>query len=443
MDRKSYTDMIENINVSQATVEKVLNGAYILQSGKGCRRRNRLRILIPLAALLSVSVITVSAARLTGLSDLFGTYFSQLFPDSAKAYNQDQIDFIEQNGTANVPDFVRDGVAMNIDGIIGDRDFVFIRYSVSKTDGYGSGTYSSFINPMVYIGELSKDKLPASFYSSTIQEDDPSAKHIGLLVYADKGAVLSGEDITFVMRGYSKYTGIGINLAEVFDEYGSAPVNDSSDPYDIPDLDLDIPFNNEYGGSLRLDSIGCVNGRLVLAVDTSDYYKIPEIFLRNKRTGEIYRRCDGLTTAGRDGVEYWPYNAGGIEELKDLEIVMPAEYHFTFPLSYTDNTRELDLFGQSSMMLGGITIDSVRISPLSIVIEGKADEYGNSISAYKDCSIRLKDGTVQRFSEKGFLNMGDDGIFKTGVPFGEPLMPESIESLIIDAGNDSVELPVD
>lgn len=440
MDRETYARMIENVNVSEQTVKNVLREAGRIRTGS--RRRNRLRILIPLAALLSVSAITVSAAQFTGLSDLFNTYFIQMFPDSAKEYKQDQIDFIERNGTADIPNFVKDGVTMSIDGIIGDRDFVFIRYSVSRSEGIEDSTLTSFMNPDIYIGRMSKDNLPASFYKKVTRQEGSSVPDIGLLIFTDKGVGLSGEDITLVVKNYSQYTKTGIDLARVYDEYGTAPVLSNGDPYSIPDLDLDIPFNNEYGGSLKLDSIGYVNDRLVLAIDTSDYYKIPEILLRNKQTGEILRRCDGLASVSRGGIEFWPYAAGGPETLKDLEIIMPGEYHFTFPLTYTDNTRELELNGQAPMMLGGISIDSIRISPLSVVIEGKADEDGNRILAYENCSIRLKDDTVLKFSEKGYCSMDDEGFFKTGVPFGEPLMPESIEALIIDTGNNHVELSV-
>lgn len=443
MDRKTYIKSFEGVKVSEKAEEKVLAEADRMQSEKSYRRRNKLKVLIPLAALLSLSLITVSAAQFSGVSDLFKDYFRELFPNSSTDYEEDQSKYLEVNGESCLPDFIKNGVTMSIDGIIGDRDFLFLRYSVAKDETYDNSTFCSFLTPSIYLGQMSKDNLPSGCYTDTdMQTGDPSRTGVGLLVYSDKGVTMSGQEVTLVMKNYSNYVRANINLAKVFDEYGADPVNNSDNPYDVPKLDLNIPFGNEYGGSLRLDSIGFVNDKLVLAVDTSDYYKIPEILLRNNSTGEILHRCDGLVTATLDGVEFWPYAVGGVEALKELEIIIPEEYHFTFPLTYTDNTKDLDLNGQASMMLGGITIDSIRISPLSLVIEGKADEYGNRILAYQNCSIRLKDNTVLKYSEKGYCNTNDEGFFKTGVPFGEPVMLDSIESLLIETGTDSVELDV-
>jgi len=142
-------------------------------------------------------------------------------------------------------------------------------------------------------------------------------------------------------------------------------------------------------------------------------------------------------------MEFYPYKIENLDMLKDLEIIMLKEYHFNFPLAYAYSTKDIYISKQSPIILGDTKINKIRISPISLNIEGTSINGSHPIYAYEDCSIKLKDKTVLsnlKFGSCSYGNMNESLI--TGLPFENPIMLDLIEEIIIKSGNNVVEIPV-
>ncbi len=444
MNRKVYQNAFRNITVSPEILDGVLEKADRIREERRRKSAKRLKLLVPVALLLAASAITVSASAYPGVAGVLRDFYSQLFSTDKSGMDPGKIGFLEENGAGPVGSFVRNGVSLNVEGMIGDSNYLYLKYSISRAEKYDKDTETAFAAPKLYIGDMVKGILPAACSTvSVLGEDKPGRVDQAALYHVDANRSIAGETATFVMKGSGIYSAAEINLAEAYKKYGARPAENREDPYDLPDCRMNMPFNNEYGGKILLNSIGFVNNRLVLAVDSSGYYEIPEIFLRSKQTGRIYSRCDGYLSVKRNGAEYYPYEMESADQLEDFEIVMRQEYHFSFPLSYTDRTKELDTDGQAPPAQSGVRLESIRISPLSINIRGFADKDKSPIDAARNCSIRLKDKTVLGNFQFSYCDYGNaDGSFTSGASFSEPVMLDSMETVIIEYGTERLEIPV-
>jgi hypothetical protein len=141
------------------------------------------------------------------------------------------------------------------------------------------------------------------------------------------------------------------------------------------------------------------------------------------------------------GLDYYSFKVESIEMLKDLEIVMPKEFHFKFPLSYVDSTRNMDLSKLPSLVLGNLKIAKFNISPLSLRIDGYFTG-SNRLEHNIYFTIKLNDGTESdNFKNHSFAG-GNTG-FSMTVRFESPIMLDSIKSVVIKYGDNVLEIPYD
>jgi hypothetical protein len=431
MDKELYKSSFKNINVSEKAVNEVITKACLLQDVKSRKNRKRLKLYIPVAAILAVSIITVSAAPRLDIYNVFKSFYNEVFNIDI---DRSQQDYFEKNSIVPAEKFlVKDGVTMDIEGILADNNFVFAKYLISAKDKAAFESFDLSTVPKLYVGKMTKGNLPSS--SLSVQGDQDPAQpyqHSKPVIYAiamDKST--AGQTATLVLKDPLIDQPISIDLADTYKKY-AVPVECSNDTYNIPDSNLNLPFNNEFGGKILLDSIGYVDSKLVLAIDSSNYYDIPRIFLRNKITNKIYYSCDNQ-------VDIYSYNIENINMLRDLEIIMPMEYHFSFKLP-ADSTKDVDISKQAPLVINDFKISKVKISPISFSIFGTSDGHAKSFDGNTRCSIRLKDKTV--LSNFGVNGSVDDNSFISSFYFKNPMSPESIDAIIIRSGDDVVEIPV-
>ncbi len=439
MNKSLYKSSFKNINVSDNIIEKleIKASAHIRAASPGKRKLPKL--FLPAAVLLAASIIAVSAAPAIGLDTAFRSFFSQFF---GTEISDSQLDIIEKYGYAPDKSFKRSGVELRVDGVIGDSNLLYVKYSVSMEKGYDHYIHSGIVSKNLYIGDLKQGIRPVSITTSSLFEKAASTAYDYAVIYNfNKDTVLEGKNATLVMTFPARYEPVGVDLAKILSKYGAAPV-DSKDIYNIPDSKLNIPFKTKYGNIL-LESFGYAGGNLVLAVDASDYYKIPPLYLRNKKTNRIYTRNDGFTSVDRNNLEIYPFYVD-TEKLEELEIIMPEEEYFSFPLNYTDKTRIYDLTNEN-ISINNTKLNKLKLSPLSMTFYGSAPAGHGPDFSSGDCYIRMKDNTVfenikLREGRSGF----ESGNFVMNLQFEVPLEIENIDALLIKTVNDyeTIEIPL-
>ncbi len=444
INKDIYKNAFTSINVSEKAINEVISKASPQQDVASHKRRKPFQILIPVVVILSLSIVTVSAATQTSISEIFKSFYNDIF-DNNTVLNQSQQDFLEKYGVTPNYKFTENGINMDIEGIIGDRNFVYIKYSVSPKD---EAILDSINMPELYIGKMTKGLLPASASVHSSLDKGQSYKINKAAIFdLHNSDSIAGKTATFVTKAPQVYQPINIDLSDIYKKHGVKALDNSDTDfnpiiYNFPNSNLNLPFDNKYGGKILLNSIGFVDGTLTLVIDSSNYYEIPEILLRNKKTNETYSRCDGVVSAERNNMEFYPYKLENTDILKDLEIVMPAEYHFSFPLSYTDSTKLIDLSKQSPLKFDNTIIKEIRISPISLNLYGISPNDGNLI---KSCSIKLKDNTNLPIYN-GLSSYGDyqneDYNFHSGFIFPNPIMLDSMEAIMLEIGDEVVEVPV-
>jgi len=239
-----------------------------------------------------------------------------------------------------------------------------------------------------------------------------------------------------------KYQSTDIDLSKAYSGHETAAA-DSSHVSDLPNNKLNLPLETGYG-TILLESVGYSGGSLVLAVDSSGYYKIPSIFLRDKNTLSIYNRNDGFVSLSKDNLEYIPFTITDKKLLSSLEIVMPEEFYLSFPLSLTDNIRTFNVKDQYVYTNQDTQIQMIKLSPLHYhhrtVPEGRNPGFSSS-----DCTLGFKDGSVYSDFQGGtIISNGETGSFTFNIPFGAPLEIQAANKLVIrPAGAEKpIEIPL-
>lgn len=439
MNKKLYKSSFNDITVSEDILNEVISKAVLIQDKKTGKPAKYTKLLILAAAFFATSAITVTAVSYLGVTDVFRDFYSQFFKSETPEFTQSQKDFLEKHGTANIGGFSKDGVNLNIEGLIGDRNYLFLKYSLSYD--YDHFIYSDV--PELYIEDETKMLHPAGCSSShQLDKVIPYKINYATLFEFDPDKLHSAENATFIMTNKASYQPVHINLSETYNKYGiSAPVNSQGFFDTLSEGKVNTPFDNEFGGKIILNSLGFADNSMTLIVDSSRYYKRPELFLRNKKTGMIYSECNGFNFALKLGSDSYSFKVESIDMLKDLEIVMPKEFHYKFPLSYVDSTRNVDLSKLSSLVVGNIKIARFNISPLSLSIDGyftgsKRPEH----SIY--FTIKLKDGTESDDFKNHSGSKDADGSFNMKVPFESPVILDSIKSVVIKYGDETMEIPI-
>lgn len=439
MNKSLYKSSFKNITVSEKIIAELETKASACITTACPGKRKVSKLLLPLALLLAVSIITVSAAPALGLDTAFRGFFSQFF---GSKISDKQLGIIEKYGYAPNKSYKRDGVELRIDGVIGDSNNLYVKYTISMAKGYDHYTHSAVASRKLYIGDLKKELQPASIVSYSLLEDPASATFDCATIYTfNKDLDTEGKNAIFVMTFPARYESTGIDLYKICSKYPEAGV-DTKDKYNVPDSRLGIPLKTQYG-KLLLESVAYSGDNLVLAVDTSNYYKIPAIYLRNKKTGKIYTRDDIFTSVNRHNLEIYPFNVGD-ENLKELDVVMPEEEYFSFPLQYTAKTRIYDL-SRKNIIIKNTRLDKIKLSPITITFSGTVPAGHLPDFSSDDFSIRMKDKTVfesikLREGRSGY----ESGNFTMSLQFEAPLEIEAADALRIKTANEDeiIEIPL-
>lgn len=428
MNKFLYKQALKNINVSEATVQRVISKSGICASAATAPQKKPFKLLIPVAAVLAVSVITVSAAPRLGIDTVFRSFYSQFFGTSI---NDKQADIIERYGYSPNKTYTRDGVTFSVDGVIGDSSLLYVKYSVQLDKGYDPDIHSGILANKLYLGDLKKGFKPFSVTTSSLPEKSEATKFNYSAIYNFEGEISSSEkNATLVMTFPDKYTSTDINLSKAYSGQ-QASDTDSSNITAIPNDKLNLPLETGYG-KILLESVGYSGGSLVLAVDSSGYYKTPSIFLRDKNTSSIYNRNDGFVSVSKDNLEYIPFAITDKKLLGSLEIVMPEEFYLSFPLHLTDNIRTFDVRDEYVYINEDTRINQIKLSPLSITITGTVPEGRTPGISSSDCSLHFKDGSVLSDFKGGSIISNDKtGSFTFNIPFGAPLEIQDANKLII------------
>ncbi len=439
MNKSLYKSSFKNINVSDNIIKEleIEVSAHIRAASPGKRKLPKL--FVTAAVLLAASIIAVSATPAIGLNTSFRSFFSQFF---GTEITDKQLDIIEKYGYAPNKSFKRDGVELRVDGVMGDSNLLYVKYSVSMAEGYDHYAHSAIVSKNLYIGDLKQKIRPVSITTSSLFANAASTIYDYAVIYTfNKDTFLEGKNATIVMTFPAKYEPVGIDLAKIRSQYRAASI-DLKDIYNIPDSKLNLPFETKYG-KILLDSFGYTGDNLVLAVDASDYYKIPPLYLRNKKTNRIYTRNDRFDSVSRNNLEIYPFHVAA-EKLEELEIVMPEEEYFSFPLNYTDKTRIYDLTAEN-ISINNTKLNKLKLSPLSMTLYGTVPAGHRPDFSSSDCSIRLKDNTVfENIKLREGRSSYESGNFDMNLQFEVPLEIENIDALLIKIGNhnETIEIPL-
>ncbi len=247
------------------------------------------------------------------------------------------------------------------------------------------------------------------------------------------------------MKFPGRYQSVGIDLYKTYANFG-VTTTDNDEIYSLPNSILNVPFDNEYGDIL-LQSIGYINGQLILAVDVSGYYENPELYLRNKTTGMIHSRNDGFTSVERGNLRFYSFAVNSTDTLKELEIAIPEEQHFSFPLNYTDNSRTFDLSNKNFIVNNKTSLKKINLSPLSITLYGKTPSGQEPSFTPDNCFIRLKDNTIYESYKLGrsISSRDENGDFIINLQFNAPLDIDTVRALVINSvyTDEAVEIPLE
>ena len=252
--------------------------------------------------------------------------------------------------------------------------------------------------------------------------------------------LLNAKNAIFVITSNEIYQPISIDLLQIYNKYAiSASANSQDFIYTLSDRKINVPFDNKYGGKIFLNSIGFADDCLILVIDSSKHYKNPALFLRNKKTVPYIQHVT-IFIFVKEGLNSYSFKLQNTSILKDLEIVMPKETHFKFPLSYIDSTKSIDLSSHGPLTLDDIRIAKFNISPLSLNLEGYCNE-GSVPTNNIHFTIKLKDDTeLSGFKNSSFR--GGNSSFNMKVPFESPIMLDSIKSVVVKYGKKVIEIPI-
>lgn len=438
MNRAIYKSSFKNIAVSDNTINEVMLKANLYKGGQTHKRRSFTKIMIPVTALIAASIITVTAAPDIGIANTFKGFFQQFF---GTEMSDKQLSIAERYGSTPDKTFSKDGVGLNLEGVIGDNNHMYIKYSVSTDKEYNPMTHSSIMAYKLYVGDLKEGISPVSVGKTSVQDEaGPNRSNYAAIFSFEQDIPISAKEATFVIKDMGRYQSSGINLKKTYEKYGISNIT-SKNIYDLPDMGLDLLFDSKYG-EILLKSIGYTDGQLILAVDKTGYYEVPAIYLRDKKTGSIYYRSDNSDSVSRNNLYFYPFKIDDINQLGNLEIVMRDEYYFSFPLSYTDRTKTFDLSKQD-ISLDNTKISKIKLSPISLTIYGTTSKDPGPSFATGGFAIKLKDNTIlDNFKYGGSRYGNSDGSFRADISFNAPIEVEDIDTLIIKSGDKMIEIPI-
>lgn len=436
MNRSLYKGSFKNVNVSEQVLNDVIARTEPGQKMK-LRKHRYLKILLPAAAVLSASFITVSAAvPQLGLSDVFRSFYNQFFGISV---NSSQMDVVEKYGSVPDADFYKDGIKLEFQGVLGNSDTVYLKYSVAVENEFDPDTLSAVLSSDLIIGDL-KDRIRPAAVSSRYDTDslDQKKQNYSVIYEFNKGLPIAGKKATFIMRSPHKYIPVQADLQNIYREH-AGDITIENGIYSLPDGELNIPIKAQ-SGTFLLNSIGYKDEKLMLLIDSAGYYNSPKLCLKDTVTGRLYYRLESYGFSGTETAGYYSFNIGDINLLKNLEIVMPEEYHISFPLDYVDNTRTVTLSSPVSFPSADTDIRQIKISPVSVAVSGSSA----SGTPLYNCSVRLKDKTVLnnlKFFSSSYSG-GHECSYKNVYTFDGPIESGSVEAVIFSTIFKTVEISV-
>lgn len=104
----------------------------------------------------------------------------------------------------------------------------------------------------------------------------------------------------------------------------------------------------------------------------------------------------------------------------------------TLWLSYVDSTKTVNISKLSPLAFNNFKITSIRISPLSLNIDGSYNTEYAQYPDIKDFYVQLKDKSIQCTKVNGYYcRLESDNKFEMGTAFTSPIMLDLVEMIIL------------
>ncbi|TYQ17782.1 UNVERIFIED_CONTAM: uncharacterized protein DUF4179 [Acetivibrio alkalicellulosi] len=427
-----------------------------------CRFRVRTIPLI-LAVLILLTTVTV-AANVLNLASMFSTFVEEFSWSRNTTVHLDeyQIEVLKKSGNLINKKFTRNGVTLTVVGVVGDRDNLYMVYTIKTKKKYDWSTYTAFLNPEFYLGSRSTESQIGGNYR-IVRDKDNEVNMTYYRIFGRSGVFGTyekiGEEVVIVIRNESELIATDIDLLDFYQKYGAKEDDDFyslRNNLEIITLRAALPIDkidtvmkeneksvviNNKSNTVAINNVGFIDGKLTIQYNKElstqgflDLFRY-KVLLRNKRTGEFYKEIGAYQVSH---MVNFVYDIEEVKELEDLEIVTPAEYIFTFPIDIEDNTKELAVNEKFSINRWNYTITKARISPISLVLTGHNILYLNKDTI----AIKLKDGTVVK-DKINYSGAGNkDGEGTVIINFEGIYNLESIDSILIYVDETTVEIPI-
>lgn len=431
----------------------------------------RFKMAITITTIIIIITSMVVAAKVTNISLIYSTFSERYlrYNKTTVSINESQKSIIEKCGKVINKQLNLNGVILNLDGIIADHTKLLMAYSIEKSKDTKSHDIDAIKNFRLVIGE------PDNFY---VQDTGLSAidiidkKEYNYSIYSNPNISFIGNNARIIIIDKNEFTSVGINMYDFYKKYGSKDKKDFIYENPIPIIfsegckeyatvlkynEKSLPFENTLN-TVALNNIGFIDGKLTIQFDTSLSYHSTskdfplDIFLRNIKTGEIYKPIEiyglnkstdtytSFTTQGnRYGIELdnRVYDISDKKMLKDLEIIMPQEHSIEFPIDVEDHSIEIPVSQKIIINTFDISLTKVIISPFALSLNYT---YETASVPWNKIAVRLVDGKIidKQIASNGY----DEENKQYDVIFAEPYWPEDVYSILFYSFSEVIEVPL-
>ncbi len=452
--KPSVLDDIELKRIKNLTFEKA--GIKI------AKKSTNKRIILPLIAVMSILILSMAVVSAnTNIESIFGDLFS-----GGYEYIENCSDIVD------VYDIDND-LKLSIDGIIGDENTCYIKFTMERLDG------KTFDCSYAFFDNVGFDFRGSGGFSYTMLEDeDKTDNKISFLLDLSITSGFRNKKIEFNIRDLWLYL---IDENNVFNPHGYLQENEklinqdnivetnvnlkkeelnndslsaaekgkiTTEIYSIEqalgrgDLGLGLIKDSD---KLAVDNIGFVNNMLNIRVylEDEESYDIGKMVFKHKETDEeLYSY---IVSSEENGKQYKTYifDIENMEELKNYTFTCSAvetkdkligNWNLKFKPNYKPTIKEVNV--NKSIELDGekYSIKDVKISPISIVIDIRRnlfDKINKPVNHdIKNIMVILDDeSTVKLNGANVSSNLTEICIIKQ---FESPVDIEAIREIIIE-----------
>ena len=436
---------------------------------KPVKKSTNKRIIFPLIAIMSVLIFSMAVVS---ANDNIESIFGNLFSGGYK-YVEDCSDIV------NVYD-IDNNLKLSIDGIIGDENTCYIKFTMERLDG------KTFDCSYAFFDNIDYDFRGSGGFSYTMLEDeDKTDNKISFLLDLSITNGFRNKKIEFNISDLWLYL---IDENNVFNPYEYLLANEelinqdnivetnvnldsdelNNDNLSIEekekttteiftieqalgrgDLNIELIKNND---KLTVDNIGFVKNRLNIRVHLEDEesYDVGNIVFTHIETDEeLYPY---IVSSEEEGKEYKTYifDIENIEELKkytfscsavEMQDKLIGTWNLKFKPNYKPIIKKVSINENIELDGKKYSIKDVKISPISIVIDIKRNLFDKINSPvnhdFKNIEVVLDDGSAVELNGANVSsNLNEICIIKQ---FVSPIDVEDVKELIIEGYSISIK----